>query len=163
MGQSTNGQISFGVLLGAEEDLQGILPWLKDEDGEGDFDDWWFEVACGFKPVSQYPYDENGNYLPGMGRDHPAVKAYSAERYAFQKANPCPFELVNFCSADVPMYILAVKGVGDTALRGHPTQFDPKSAFLLQEGAASSLVDFCKKHGIEFQGDPAWWLSSYWG
>lgn len=163
MGQSTNGQICFGVLLGAEEDLHGSLPWLMDDEGEGEFDDWWFEVVCGFKPTSQCPYDESGHYLPGMHRGHPAVEAYSAERWDFQKAHPCPFELVNFCSADSPMFILALKDVGLAARRGDPTRFDPQSAFLLKEGAASTLVDFCKKHGIEFAGGPAWWLSSYRG
>lgn len=159
MTTSTDGQICFGVELGSEEDNE--FPWSGDEHF-GEFDEWWLERVSGFTPTKAYPFDERGNYLPGMHCGSPEVEAYFAERREFMKTNPTPFTLVNYCSGDYPALILAVPSTCLTASRGHPLAFDPQALSVTDE-QVRQLLAFCETHGLAFEGEPCWWLSSYWG
>lgn len=72
-----------------------------------------------------------------------------------------PFELVNYCHAEVPMYILALSNTVITAQRGHPVEIDPAKLVVTQQDH-DDLVRFCVDHGLNIGEGPKWWLSSYW-
>lgn len=149
---SSNGQLTYGILF--EEDT--FFPWDEEEFG-GDIDEWWLKVS-GFKP-SFYPYTEHGGYKEGLDWEHEKVQKYYEEREAFEKKNPLEFELDNYCSCDYPMYILSNKGT--SCSRGYPEVIEP--SFLEIKDEKEKLIQFCKKFGIEYEGEPKWYLSSYYG
>jgi hypothetical protein len=154
MSTSTDAEISFGVRF--EEDTE--FPW-DDEKYEGEVDHWWLEVT-GYKPEHEI-YDDKGNYIQPKASEA-EVNAYFAYRRHWLDAHPLPFELVNYCSLDYAAYILAVPGSIIRASRGYPT---PVSLNLSSPPnlPIQDLLTFCKKYGLKFEGDPCWWLSSYWG
>ena len=155
MGQSTNAEINYGVIVTVDDDE---LPWRSDG---GEFEDWWRSVN-GFKHSVPSPFDAAGNYLHGVDRKSTQVRQYFAESSAWDAANPPPVELVNYCSAECPMIMLAVRGAGLLAHRGDPTEFNP-SALVVKPEAVEALLKFCSDHGIEYDGQPGWYLTSYWG
>lgn len=156
MGVSTNGVICYGI----EFDEDTSFPW-DDEKYEGDIDNWWLHGVIGFKPAVEI-YGEDGNYIDGKEPSDEVLDAYYAEKRAAEDANPLPVELVNYCSADYPMYIIAVPSTIKRALRGYPTWFEPAALTVTDEEKAS-LLAFCNTHGIVTLAEPSWWLSSYWG
>lgn len=157
MGQSTDGEISYGILF--DEDTE--FPWNA-EQFENDIDNWWVEGVHGFKHSFEM-FDEQGAWLPGFERDKAAHDRYYGERRAFEKAlPPLPVELVNVCHIDHPQYVLAVRGTVKTANRGYPKKFAPAELVVSDEQRAA-LLGFCAEHGIEPADEPSWWLSSYWG
>lgn len=155
MGVSTDGQINYGIPF--EEGFE--FPWS--EDGDGDIEAWW-RTANGYENPMFNPFDESGNYKPGVSRDDPRIGEYFAHQREWMKANPIPVEDVNYCSGDYPMILLAVPGLGLSCSRGDPEAFDPASLVATTE-QRQSLLDFCKRWGIEVPSEPAWYLTSYWG
>lgn len=153
MGVSTNGQICYGVLLedGAE------LPWEQEEGGQ-DIDDWW-RNQTGYVP-SKPVYDGDGDRLQGITQDD--IEAYYAERRKWDEAHPCPVEMVNVCSGDCPIYIVAIPSTVKSARRGYPEKIDVQADFALDPKLEIELCEFCVKYGIEYEDSPAWYLSSLW-
>jgi hypothetical protein len=156
MGQSTNGQICFGVVF--EGDYE--FPW-DDELHTGDLEEWWLREA-GFKP--KHPiHDETGNWIGGVKPTDAQYNLYFSEKREFKKAHPLPVEEVNYCSGECPMYILAVPSSLKSASRGYPKEFDP-AALKVTEEEKAALIKFCEKYGLEPESpEPTWLLSSYWG
>ncbi len=161
MSTSTNGEISFGILF--DEGFE--FPW-QDEDGNDEIEDWWRKVN-GFVDVHQ-PWTPEGEWAEGFSENDPRYQEYRDARSAWGKAHPLPIELVNCCSCDCPQYILAYPGSVKTAYRGSPVEIGVE--LDIDPNAAASLVEFCKKYGIEHDPEysdldmvPKWWLSSYWG
>lgn len=156
MGQSTNGQICYGIMF--EEDFE--FPWAGD-DGESDIDDWWIYQVHGFKHDFEL-YDEAGNHLPGKRPPSAEdLEKYYGPKRAFEKANPLPVKLVNYCSGDCEMYILAVPRTVLTARRGYPEEFKPED-LVVSETERATVQAFCVQHGIEMPAEPKWYLSSLW-
>lgn len=156
MGTSTDGQIGYGVLF--EEDYE--FPWT---DGEDDDERSWWIVESGWK--GEAIYGEDGNYLPGIagdGNGDPRVEEYDRSRDEWLAEHPIPFETINYCSASCPMIMLAVPGSIITANRGYPREIDPAS-LTVEPQAVDALLNFCKAHQLAYEGDPGWYLSSYWG
>ena len=153
MGTSTNANICYGIVL--EDGYE--CPW----DGlyEGDIEAWWL-AERGFKHSFEI-FDADGNYLEGAPASDDAISNYFQEERAFQKANPIPVELVNYCSNDFPMYVIAVPGTVVTALRGNPTPFNPDN-LLCNFDAEQAFLAFCKHYDFP-ESRPGWVLSSYWG
>lgn len=153
MSVSTDGQICYGVLL----DDSAEYPWAEYDD----FEEWWY-VASGFVP-SFYPYDEDGKELPQATDE--LIEDYWEERRNWSKEHRCPVELVNYCSADYPMYMLAVSDSVVEAHRGNPVRLDPD--VLLDEERVGDwgalLSSFCRKYSVPYSLPPQWYLSSYWG
>ena len=158
MGVSTDGQICYGIAFDEETEF----PW-----GEDEIEDWWIEKVHGFKPSRQL-YDDEGQYIGGVRPPDDVMDAHFAELRAFREAHPLPVKLVNHCSYDYPMYILAVPGTHKMARRGFPEAIDPASLSVTQE-QREALLAFCREHGIgtlngiEVLDEPKWWLSSMWG
>lgn len=151
MGVSTDGRICYGALF--EEGTE--FPW--DEDGQ-DIEDWWRD-QYDWEP-SKEVYDRAGNYLPGITRAD--IDAYYKERRDWLKEHPLPVELVNVCSGDCPIYILAVPGTVKTANRGYPVEIDKDVDFALDPKADIALVEFLQTHELEPEGPAKWYLSSEW-
>lgn len=154
MGVSTNGQICFGILL--EEGV--TLPWA-DDDGERYIDDWWRD-QCGYVPTKQL-YDEDGKHLPGVTKQD--VDDFYKHRREFDAAHPCPVVMVNVCSGDCPVYIIAIPDTVKSARRGYPEKIDRDADFALNPKLVQLLEEFVDKHEIEYEDGPHWYLSSYWG
>lgn len=151
---STDGQICFGVLL--EKDHK--LPW-DNGDYDGWIESWWMDVQ-GYKRPFEI-FNESGNYIGGMKPPEDKRREYYDHQHTFEKAHPLPIKLVNYCSGDYPMYILAVPGNSKRASRGYPESFDPAELTVTQE-EVDALLQFCDDYGIEHD-EPKWWLSSYRG
>jgi len=161
MGTTTNGVICYGIQF--DEDTE--FPWddkeYEGENYDGDIDRWWLYDVLGFKHSFEI-YGDDGNYIDGKEPSTEDYLAYAAESRTVTDANPLPVELVNYCSANVPMYILAVPSTIKRALRGYPTWFDPVDLTVTDDEKAQ-LLAFCNTHGIVTLAEPQWWLSSYWG
>lgn len=134
MGQSTDGQLSYGVVF---EDGQEF-PWADDSGG---IDDWWRKQQ-GFKDSI---HDDDGNWIGGVKPNEEAYDLYFAERSAFDAAHPLPVTEVNYCSGEYPMIILAVPSSYRRASRGYPEKIDVLPA--VSEAEKTALRE----------------LSSYWG
>lgn len=151
MGVSTDGQIFYGAVFSEGTEF----PW-----GEESIEDWWTFTVGKFEHSFKL-YDERGNYIDGVRPTPERLREYFGERSAFDKANPLPVELVNYCAGECPMYALAVPGTRLVAGRGNPTDFMPE-ALLVDAAAAERFVCFCKEHDIPLK-PLRWWLASYWG
>lgn len=156
MGQSTDGQICYGILF--EEDYE--FPWDL-EPYNGDYDEWWTYGIQGFKHSFEL-FDENGEWLNGIEPSEDIKDSYYKEEWDFKKSHPkLPITLWNVCSADYPQYIMSV-GKGLSASRGYPEELN-LSEFIVTEEQTKQLIDFCNEYGIEIKNKPNWYLSSYWG
>jgi hypothetical protein len=153
MGVSTDGEISYGIAF-----PEGFyFPWVEHDD----IDDWWLDVS-GYKPPFEL-YDATGNFIGGVRPTSEKISAYYEPRAVFQREHPLPVELVNVCSGNSPIYILALEGTLITANRGYPKAFNPDSLVVTDE-QRNTLIEFCKTHNIDTGGvEPGWYLSSYWG
>lgn len=152
MSQSTNGQLCYGILF--PEGFE--FPWDDLKYGNDDsLKTWWREVN-GFKHAKEV-FDSDGNYIDGMTDD-----AYFMEGHDFDKSHPLPVELINYCSGDCPMFILAVPSTVIISRRGYPEVVSLK---VWPQIDFEALADFLKNHSLD-NGDGnkcQWYLSSYWG
>jgi len=155
MGISTDGQICFGNVY--EEDFE--FPWDAVE-FDGDHEDWW-RKECGYKP-STVLFDEDGEYLNGVKPSQSAIDDYFQEQREFDVAHPFPVEIVNYCSGECPMYILAVPSSFKSNSRGYPEKFEPSELKVSDEEIAA-LRNFCIKYDLIPEEDAGWYLTSYWG
>lgn len=165
MGVSTDGQICFGVAF--PEGFE--FPW--DKTADGDYERWW-RGQLGYKPPFEL-YGPDGEYIAGQKPSDARVTEYFKHKRDFDEANPLPVRVVNYCSGECPMYILAILEPFLKNSRGFPIGFDP-STLRVTEDQVGKLKAFIEtyveveKDALEyFDGDktltPKWYLSSYWG
>lgn len=153
MGISIDGQICYGIVF---DDEYEEFPWE-----EYDLEDWWLE-QCGFKPPIEI-YTDDGEYVNGICPDQEVIDEYYRYGREFKKNNPMPIEMVNACSSDYPVWIMAVSGTIMGASWGYPEAFDPEK-LIVTEAQKKDLIDFCNKYGIDITDkEPKWYLSSYKG
>lgn len=152
MGVSTDAQICYGILL---EEYDERLPKYM----VNDIDTWWYEEILGYTPPFEI-YDENGR-KPEYENNKEAVTEYFKHRRDFEAEHPLPFELVNYCHSEVPMYIVAMTGSLVTAHRGHPRELSP-TLMALKNDNEQRFLDAVEKYLPEVTEKPTWWLSSYW-
>jgi hypothetical protein len=108
------------------------------------------------------PYDERGECKPGV--TDADITAFWNAVQKWDKEHPMPFDVVNYCSAECPMYAIAMCGLGLTARRGCPEVIQaPRHLPHVDESNVRAVVDVCAKHGIQLEGEPKWYLASYWG
>lgn len=147
MGQSTDGQICYGVMLGSEEDI--ALPW----DGYDDVDDWWLYEVLKFKHSFEL-FDDNGEWINGVEPPQKLIDEYFAERRVFVESNPKPpVVLVNGCSSSYPVWIAAVPASCQRANRGYPKKFDPDK-LVINDKDRLALIEFCDEYELEYDDDP---------
>jgi hypothetical protein len=154
MSVSSDGILTYGYAL--EEDA--YVPW-NDEKYNNDFDVWWMQVN-GYKPPHDL-YDENGGYRPEITmKEKNENREY---RKQFHDDHPQPIQLVQHCSYEYPMYIIAAKETTTLASRGYPRMIELELLTLASNGQADILKEFCDEYDIEVKGEPAWWLASMYG
>jgi len=157
MSVSTDGQLCYGILL--SEDAE--LPW-QTEEYDYDIEDWWIVKILGFKHSFEL-FDEKGNWLEPR-QSKKIEDKYFQEQIDFKDSHEkLPYELVNVCSGDYPMYMLAITDTCISASRGEPQKIDIYGLRGISQEEDKDLLDFCKKYGIETSGESGWYLSSYWG
>ncbi len=154
MSVSTNGQLCYGCLF--EEGYE--FPWSNDE-FEYDIEVWWQHVK-GFVNPEESPYDENGNHKPGVSGDSRIVTKYWSAVSEWNKNNPIPVEVINYCSDNCPMYLLSTKTL--TNRRGFPVEVKLEF-FKNTEQAHKVLVSFLEEFNLVPDSVIGWWLSSYYG
>lgn len=148
MGQSTDAEIAFGVDLGEGEDC--TFPW-----DAGDIEDWWRKFNGFVNPIPEPEWDAERT----PERDAQVTAYFKASR-DWYNANPLPVDLISHCSGDYPMYILAVPGTHTSASRGYPIKLDPND--FARNPNTIEFREFCEKHNIEPNEEPAWLLFSTW-
>lgn len=158
MSTSTNANISYGIYF--EEGFE--FPWGEDTEWEGDMEEWWL-IESGWTWDKESPFNSQGNYSPGFHADHPLVDQYFDSRRDWKKTHPCPVQEVNYQSGECPAYILAVPSTVLTARHGYPEVINTSYQLTETEEMRETLINFCKKYGIEHETGPQWYLSSYWG
>lgn len=154
---STDGQICYGIPF--EEDFE--FPWTEDGDSDEEaLRNWWIYKIHGFKHDFEL-YDEDGEYLGGKVPSAEEKQRYYGPWQKFVDEHPLPIELVNYCSGDYPMYILAVPRTLKKNARGDAVAFSPGDLVVTEE-ERSTLIDFCQLYEIEMPSEPKWYLSSVW-
>jgi hypothetical protein len=133
MGVSTDGILVFGIQLPEEETPE----FLKEFDND-------FET-----------FIDSLNGLPQWGEEGHDIRKTHAFRDNF------PVDLVQHCSYEYPMYILAVRGTEITARRGYPNEIDPLTLYV-DSDKVETLRKFCEEYNIEWE-EPKWYLCSMWG
>lgn len=156
MSVSTDGQICFGILF--EEDTE--FPW--DIEHDGDIEAWWRSVN-GYEPPFEL-YTSEGGYVNGVKPSADKITEYYAIQRKFMEEHPLPVEVVNYCSGDYPMYILAIPQSYKRNSRGYPEEID-FTQLMECEKYKEELINFCTNFDIieGADADPKWYLSSYWG
>ena len=156
MSQSTDGEICFGYKF---EEEYGF-PWVENED---DPEDWWAEDVHNYKPPFKM-FTEDGQWVGGKEWPVEKRKDYWLHKENFKENMPkLPFKLVNYCSAECPMYMLATPSSILTARRGYPLEFDPRNLKVI-ESEIKELNAFIAKYDLKPENEaPSWFLSSYWG
>lgn len=129
-------------------------------ESDGDIDHWWIYKVHGFKHDVNI-YDKDGNYINGREPTRARIDKYWDEKNIFQKDNPIPVELVNYCSGDCVMYILAVPSSVIDCRRGYPREFNPAD-LKVTSAERDKLLQFCSQYDIKIPSDPKWFLSSLW-
>lgn len=156
MGTTTNGQLSYGIKF--EEGFE--FPWDA-EPWNGDHENWWKDMN-GFENPHESPFTAQGNWredLPEGEREKLFTK-WNKFISDWEDKNPFPVTLVNYCSDNCEMFILAVKGFENR--RGYPMKIEP--ADILPDAVkGAELIKFCRDYDIDFENGPEWYLSSYWG
>lgn len=156
MSAATDGQICYGILL--EEGVE--LPWNV-EKHDHDLEDWWRKVNS--YVASFQPWTDEGEYAEGWSRGDPRFKEYYAHQEAWNDAHPVPVTVVNCCSNEYPIWIIADPKSVVVCSRGYPRKLISDQLGESNLIADQELVEFCESHGIPFKSKPCWYLSSYWG
>jgi len=157
MGVSTDGIIFCGWPL--EEDAE--LPWDNEDNEDDGVEDCWRRVS-GYKPLFEL-WTPAGEYVGGVRPPEDRMSAYGDHQREWDKANPIPFEVENYCSAECPMYAITVPGAGATARRGYPTKIDASFMGSVDSVKVEGIRALLAEHGVELDGEPSWYLGSYWG
>lgn len=145
---STDGILCCGVAF--DEDAR--FPWHKPDSKEGaeeEFEKWWAE-RCGIAEPA-------GEFTDARLIEFRAY--WDAQRRAVEK---CPVELVNYCSSDCPMYIVAARGSVRVARRGLPNSIDLTVTNYATKRFQDAVTGFCAEIGLPCES-PSWLLCSYWG
>ena len=188
MGVSTDGILAYGIDLSKGDEGYAVkVPWAKhtdpdyeepedsediEDEEDNDIEAWWAEVnGVSSKELWKQYYaweaeNKTGDYIKDNDlvdryeKLHPEWRVALDKYYEDKKATDetCPVEIVQHCSYEYPMYILAAKGQHWNAWRGHPVEIE---SLNVDEAARVRLKEFCRVYDIEFE--PKWILASMWG
>jgi len=151
MGVSTDGQICFGNVY--EEEFE--FPWGDNDEG---IEGWW-RSQNGFVDSI---HDEKGDWINGVKPTDEQYREYWKSQREFDAIHPLPVALVNYCSGEYPMWIIAVPSSCRSNSRGEALAFDP-SELTVTDAEVEALKEFCVKYELIPAEGPGWYLTSYWG
>ncbi len=168
MGVSTDGQICFGIVF--PEGFE--FPW-DDPKFDGEIEEWWRSIHGYKEPFKLY---DGGEYVGGVKPSREKIDEWYEHHHAWDENHPVPIEIVNYCSGDCPMYILAVRDTIREAARGYPSEIEP-TQMLVEDEKLIAFNSFIENHikrlihkwnsdeyneDDQIMGNPRWYLSSYW-
>lgn len=153
MGTSTDGIFCYGFEIHDDDGnvVEGDPEWL--EAAGGNFDNLLATLA-GLESPKQFDknkFDSDPEYAKTWS-DYWEKKRSLTKEFGV--------ELVQHCSGDYPMYILAAAGSRTTASRGSALSFG--QSVSAKPEWREKLLAFCEKTGIKFE-EPEFLLCSYWG
>lgn len=152
MGISTDAILCYGVAF--EEGHE--FPW-----GNRDAEDWFMSDINGFKHSFEiYSEKDPSGYVGGKRPDQNVIDEYYKEYAEFKAIHPMPFLVVEHCSNEYVMYILAVPSTYSKASRGHPKEIE---SFTVLGQDYEKFISFLQMHEIAHDVYPKWLLASYWG
>lgn len=160
MSITNDGKICYGIKFGEDTEFpwDNYLGKITGDDEEG----WWLNVVLKYKPSFEI-FNEEGDFINGEKPCEDVIHKYYNERFKFIEDNKkFPLKLVNYCSGSFPMYILAIPESLKCANRGYPLVIT-ESNFHNEEKWNKFLIDFCKEYSLNYESEPEWYLSSYWG
>lgn len=157
MGFNVSASLVFGYSF--EEGFE--FPWC-DEDGESDIDSWWLYEVHGYKPPFEI-YMDDGNYIGGVEPSKEKLDEYYAHKRGFEeKIGETPVKL-EFCNTYDYTSVIIHHPARTFGCWGYePEEIDP-AKLTVPETDKQVLKDFLDKHGIEYEGEPRWWLSAFYG
>ena len=159
MSISSDGQLCYGIAF----EIDYEFPWLN-EKWEGELEDWWFKGICKYKPLFEI-WNNQGEYIDGIKPSEQKIKKYYKNYNKFKKDNPMPVDVVQHCSYNYPMYIIAVPGTYQNNCRGDVTEIKIRDISKKEE---QNVIDFCEKYcKNEYDKFPKmelkWLLTSMYG
>lgn len=120
------------------------------------------------------PFDEGTNFVwkdeDGSCSEY-ALEEWWKKRYGDRI---CPVTMVNYCSYDAPMYVLAVRDTVQECSRGYaskiklpledkPKYYEEYMQFLLEHVSQENWNDICGEKPDSLPVVPDWLLCSFWG
>lgn len=137
-------------------------PWDAVSGPMSGLSNWWQTVKnCPLE--CPYDGDSRTGYKAGYSEGDPRVNEYWAAMREWEKENPMPFSIKQHGSCEEPDDFIAVTGVGVSGDWNSP---EPVDMHNIEDGVRErgiNLKAFCEEQGIKFEGNPAWWLLSYYG
>lgn len=135
MSKSSIANLSFGIAF--EEGFK--FPWSDISKYDDGINDWWLEIT-GYIEPNNYSYEKEKEWL---------------------ELHPIPIEIVHYCACDYHMDIIAT--------RCYSVEWGETLNITLEQFAVNIeqdtriIVDFLNKYNIQYEGSPAWILSSFYG
>lgn len=155
MSQLIYGKICYGVTFDEETEF----PWDADE-YDGDLEQWWAFGVQEFRHSFEL-FTPEGLWIDGVEAPQERQDQYNREWREFRDRMALPpVVLVEHCSHESPMFILAAPGTYRWSHRSSPVAFEP-SNLVVSQAERQALLDFCETYGFEFEGEPGWYLCSY--
>lgn len=159
MGVSTNGLLFYGNLLGEDypECAGGEVEWPEMVALKRGHKNPWDAF-----PQENYdkPYDQRRAVSDAWrNANREAIDQWRNIRKQIEAEFGCEFQ--NYCSGDVPMYAVIVSASAQVGRRGYPVEAKP---LVTDPSWAGMLQRFADELGFKLpDGEPKWWLGSYWG
>lgn len=147
MGQSTDAILAYGFKLGDDEETLAEIFGITDEDEAAEFGFEEFVLK-----LANVRFPKNGN--------EKEYELYNKAKGIALAA--CPVDVITHCSAEYPMYFLALRGWSRKASRGYPERLATSALVDPPTDLLDAMLSFCEKHKLIWR-DPAWHLFSYWG
>jgi len=107
-------------------------------------------------PVAISEHIKNFHDREGLPKDHPKVLAFGGEAID-------GISIVMHCCYEDPMAIVALAETEKTAWRGSPQRINTYDMHFLGSSNDNKLKAYCEKYELETEGEPGWWLVSWWG
>ena len=136
MGISSDGQICYGIEFEDEYEF----PW-EDEEWNQDIEKWWCFGICGYKPLFKI-YDENGEHID-KNISPKKINEYYEQYNNFKKINPMNVDIIQHCTYENSIYIIAVPNTYQYNSRGYAKEIKLRE---ISEKEENHVINFCEKY-----------------
>ena len=87
MGMNASAIVAYGIKI-EEDDKYKLLPWYKEDDCDGNLEEWW-RTQNDFQNIFEL-YDKTGEYISSAHPTEEEIEAYYEHRDTWLKENPIP-------------------------------------------------------------------------